>query len=174
MSFIVQSCLMHEEAYVLTRFFSCLILWLSILLHHPCLRGSRAVCNSASHCVEKLLLFREKKQCSTWKRYHAQTIPQPSQWMTGRVSCLTAWIKACRNINRAGILTVQKYFFLVLSTPRLGSAGQAAAIPAAEVTLQLLLLPWAAASELRAVSAAVLQKSGKEEEETREQFWEGE
>lgn len=69
---------------------------------------------------------------------------------------------------------MQKYFFLVLSTPRLGSAGQAAAIPAAEVTLQLLLLPWAAASELRAVSAAVLQKSGKEEEETREQFWEGE
>lgn len=70
---------------------------------------------------------------------------------------------------------MQKYFFLALSTPRLGSAGQAAAIPAVEVTLQLLLLlPWAAATEPRAASAAALQKRGKEEEETREQVWEGE
>lgn len=62
---------------------------------------------------------------------------------------------------------MQKYFFLALSIPRLGSAGPSSAFPAAEVTPQLLLLPWASATEPRAVSAVMLQKRGKEEE-TRE------
>lgn len=97
MSFIVQSCLMHEEAYVLTRFFSCLILWLVVILHHPFLGGSRAVCNSASHCVDELVLFREKSSAKHEKDITPQTIPQPSQWVTGRASCLTACIKGWLN-----------------------------------------------------------------------------
>lgn len=97
MSFIVHFCLMHEEAYVLTRFFSCLILWLAVLLHHPFLGGSRAVYNSASHCIEKLLLFREKSSAQHGNDTMPQTIPQPSQWVTGRVSCLTACNKVWLN-----------------------------------------------------------------------------
>lgn len=90
MSFIVQSCLMHEEAYILTRFFSRLILWLAVLLYFQW--GSRAVCNTTSHCLDKLLLFREKSSAKHEKDTMPQTTPQPSQWVTGRVSCLTACI----------------------------------------------------------------------------------
>lgn len=93
MSFIVQSCLMHEEAYVLTIFLSCLILWLAVLLHHPFPGGSRAVCNSASHCVDEWLLFRENSSAKQEKDTTTQTIPHPNKWVTGRVSCLTACIK---------------------------------------------------------------------------------
>lgn len=94
---IVQSCLMHEEAYVLTTFFPCLLLWLAVLRHLPFLRGSRAVCGGASHCLQELLLFREKNSAKHEKDIMPQNIPQPNQRVTGRDSCLTACIKGWLN-----------------------------------------------------------------------------
>lgn len=175
MSFLAQFCLMHKEAYVLSwkeeyhidgrcqaaqggaeseiqnhLFLSRDIVW--CLCTVSLREGCRTACNGTSHCVDELLLPREKSLLNMKKRPRQKLYCIPaSGWLVESL----AWLHTSE-----GGLTVHGGFFLTISIPRLGSARPGSRRPGSRGYTRLLLLPWASARSCFTSCASEARRGG--------------